>query len=160
MLFVLLFIFTENPGGFSSSLVDILYVFLFSAVNVGTWASSVIPDAPNGDLFNNEHIRSLESFVNEVSSDWCCHLVEGNMLAIFLPFDQRTWDLSKGAFVSLLEFCEDSLPVKRILLCLNKISVDETVISCFKYLGFSPLHPHSYPSCIDPQGVFAMVYNM
>ncbi|VDM20237.1 unnamed protein product [Wuchereria bancrofti] len=105
-------------------------------------------------------VKSKSAFIVKVSSDWCCHLVEGNTLAIFLPFDQRTWNLSKGAFVSLLEFCEDNLPVKRILLCLNKISVDETVVSCFKYLGFNPLHPHSYPSCIDPQGVFAMVYNI
>ncbi|VIO97283.1 Ornithine decarboxylase antizyme, putative [Brugia malayi] len=135
-------------------------VFFAETVNVATWASSVIPDVPTGGLFNDEHIHSLESFVNEVSSDWCCHLVEGNTLAIFLPFDQRTWNLSKGAFVSLFEFCEDNLPVKRILLCLNKTSVDETVASCFKYLGFNPLHPHSYPSCIDPQGVFAMVYNI
>ncbi|MCP9260942.1 Ornithine decarboxylase antizyme [Dirofilaria immitis] len=133
---------------------------LSAAVNVGTWASSVIPDAPTDSLFNNDHLHSLESFVNEVSSDWCCHLVDGSTLAIFLPFDQNTWNLSKGAFVSLLEFCEDNLPVKRILLCLNKISVDETIVSCFKYLGFSLLHPHLYPSCIDPQGVFAMVYNM
>lgn len=125
-----------------------------------TWASSVIPDAPTGVLFNDERIHSLENFVNDVSSDWCCHLVEDSTLAIFLPLDQSTSNLSKDAFVSLLEFCENNLPVKRILLCLNKVSVDETVVSCFKYLGFNPLHPHSYPSCIDSQGVFAMVYNM
>lgn len=37
--------------------------FLLSAVNVDTWASSVIPDAPTGGLFNEEHIHSLENFV-------------------------------------------------------------------------------------------------
>ncbi|KAM3721438.1 Ornithine decarboxylase antizyme [Dirofilaria immitis] len=141
-------------------IVSVVLLSSVGTVNVGTWASSVIPDAPTDSLFNNDHLHSLESFVNEVSSDWCCHLVDGSTLAIFLPFDQNTWNLSKGAFVSLLEFCEDNLPVKRILLCLNKISVDETIVSCFKYLGFSLLHPHLYPSCIDPQGVFAMVYNI
>ncbi|VDO53536.1 unnamed protein product [Onchocerca flexuosa] len=96
---------------------------LLDVVNVDTWASSVIPDAPTNNLFSNEHLHSLE----KVSSEWCCHLVDGNTLAIFLPFDQSTWNLSKGAFVSLLEFCEDNLPIKRILLCLNKVNVDETV---------------------------------
>ncbi|VDM95441.1 unnamed protein product [Thelazia callipaeda] len=134
--------------------------FVFSVVNVGTWASNVIPDVPKISLLTNEHLRSLETFVNDVSSDWCCHLVDDTTLAIFLPFDQSTWNMSKVAFVSLLEFCEENLPVQRVMLCLNKNAVDETVVSCFKYLGFNPLHSHSYPSCIDPQGIFAMVYAM
>ncbi|VDN30279.1 unnamed protein product [Gongylonema pulchrum] len=100
------------------------------------------------------------STLTRVSSDWCCHLLGNDTLVLFLPFDLSTWNLSKGAFVSLLEYCEDNLPVKRILLCLDKNSIDETTASCFKYIGFCFLHPDSYPRNIDPQKVFAMVYTI
>lgn len=129
-------------------------------VSESTWASSVAPDAPTSGPLDQERFASLQSYVSEVSSEWCFHLVDCDTLALFLPFDQSTWHLSKEAFVSLLEYCEDNLPVKRILLCLDKACVEKTVVACFKYVGFTPLHPDYYPYNVDPQRVFAMVYTV
>lgn len=128
-------------------------------VIVVTRASGVVPDAPNTQ-FDRNRLDILEGLVKEVSSEWCCHLADSDTLALFLPLHKPVSTLSKDAFVSLLEFCEDELPVKRVLICVSKNNVTPEVFSCFKYVGFTPLHPDHYPSNLDPRTVFAMVYNV
>lgn len=62
-----------------------------------------------------------------MSPEWCCHLVEKDTLALFLPLNKPVSSLSNGAFVSLLECCEEKLHVKRVLICVNKGTVTKEV---------------------------------
>ena len=129
-----------------------------SIVIHATPTSGVAPDIHNAKF--DSKLRVLEGLVKEVSAEWCFHLVEKDTLALFLPLNKPVSSLSKDAFVSLLEFCEDEMSCKRVLLCVNKKAVTQEILSCFKFVGFTPLQPDHYPPNLDPELLFAMVYNV
>uniref|UniRef100_A0A0N5AWB7 Ornithine decarboxylase antizyme n=1 Tax=Syphacia muris TaxID=451379 RepID=A0A0N5AWB7_9BILA len=138
---------------------SIFKFFAFLVVIEATLASGVAPDIPNAQ-FDGERLKILEGLVKEVSAEWCCHLADKDTLALFLPLNKGVSSLSKDAFVSLLEFCEEELHVKRVLICVNVKAVTNEILSCFKFVGFTPLHPDHYPSNLDPELLFAMVYTV
>ncbi|MFH4976382.1 hypothetical protein AB6A40_003091 [Gnathostoma spinigerum] len=133
-------------------------LFQVDTVVVVIPASGAVPDVPNTQI-GSSRLGELGRLVKGVSPDWCWHIAETQTLALFLPLNRSVSQLSKEAFVSLLEYCEDQLPVKRVLICFSKRQINLQIASCFKYIGFNPLHPDHYPSSIDPKTMFAMVYN-
>ncbi|VDN57625.1 unnamed protein product [Dracunculus medinensis] len=141
-------------------------------------ASGVAPDDPNELFYNQEKVTTLEGLIKGVSPEWGYDLTDRETLVLILPASQPVLTISKVAFVSLLEFCEDELLVKRVIISIDKGKLtkevlvayvffirqyDNTLLSwaiCYKYIGFTPLHPEHCPSSIDPEKNFSMIYNI
>ncbi|KAI6223627.1 Ornithine decarboxylase antizyme [Aphelenchoides fujianensis] len=111
---------------------------------------------------------SAMTSTNSTSSNFCVRRValatfpEAKTLALFLPADVIPSKLSREHFVQLLEHCEEVLDFKRVLVCFNKKDIDprQGIPRVLKCIGFSVLHPNSYPAWIDNKSVFSMVYNI
>jgi len=83
-------------------------------------------------------------------------------LALFLPYDAIPAKMSREHFTELLEHCEEVYDFKRVLACFNKKDIDprQGIPRVLKCIGFSVLHPDKFPSCVDKNNIFAMVYNI
>ncbi|KAI6179650.1 Ornithine decarboxylase antizyme [Aphelenchoides besseyi] len=113
-------------------------------------------------LDENADPDALSGLVKSVCDEWCCHIPEKSTLALFLPQDVIPSKLSREHFIQLLEHCEEVLDFKRVLVCFNKKDIDprQGIPRVLKCIGFSVLHPNSYPAWIDSKSIFAMVYNI
>uniref|UniRef100_A0A915DL22 Ornithine decarboxylase antizyme n=1 Tax=Ditylenchus dipsaci TaxID=166011 RepID=A0A915DL22_9BILA len=118
-------------------------------------------------LFSSKPVLSSNSsnraeLVKNVSEGWSYQLADKQTLALFVPSKDFSSSLSRENFVELLEYCEDNLKTKRLLACFNKADIDprQGIPRALKCIGFTTLHPDSYPAGIDKNSIFAMVYNI
>lgn len=95
-----------------------------------------------------------------VSSQWKWSAVDSESLGLIIPHDQDPRKVSKEKFVSLLEYCEDSLKLKRVVAVFdkNEMALMEGFPRTLRYIGFRVLSPDHMPTSLDPSRHFAMAY--
>jgi len=100
--------------------------------------------------------------VKNVCEGWCCRLAEQQTLVLFVPSNQFSEMLSREHFVDLLEYCEEKLKCKRVLVCFNKSEINprEGIPRALRLIGFTLLPPSSYPAGLDKSKIFSMIYNI
>lgn len=60
-------------------------------------------------------------------------MTDRETLVLILPASQPVLTISKVAFVSLLEFCEDELLVKRVIISIDKGKLTKEVLVAYVF---------------------------
>lgn len=100
----------------------------------------------------------LVEFIDEHDLLWSIKL-RSNALYVELP--QQLNDESKEKFVSLLEFAEDTLHCRHVIVYFDKTRSDRaSLVKTFMFLGFHVLSPNNtlVELCVKQQEQLYMVY--
>lgn len=113
----------------------------------------------------NDENASKVSFVAEVVKgvdvSWSGYLLDAGQTLVLNVQDGALPDGSKEIFVRILEYAEEVLGCKRVLVCFDKDSKDRAlIIRTFMYFGFSLLAPDSIPYPVDGHSSVVMVYKI
>jgi len=93
----------------------------------------------DGDENSKKRNDELDEFTNEQDLLWSIKLRNASL---YVELPQQLNEESKEKFISLLEFADDTLHCKHVIVCFNKTRSDRAaLVKTFMFLGFHILSP-------------------
>ena len=115
-----------------------------------------------GDENDDESVKKrneeLRAFIDEHDLSWAITLRNG---CLYVELPHQLKDGSKEMFIDLLEFADDVLKCRHVIVCFGKTRPDRAaLVKTFMFLGFHVLSPDNLLMALDDkhQDQLYMVY--